>query len=208
MNIKNIVLCTGLLLLPTFAIHVYGETAGTIGVSSDYFWRGDSQNAGNPALSGGAEFTKDAFTVGIWGSEVDYGDDASVEYDLYASYALPVTDNVLITGGIIQYNWDTGYETVNEFFGIATYKNINASYYVDMDNSDNAYFETSVGIPFVDVVDVSIGYGETKSGNSHTFLQISKNLGNYTLGLMHHEGSKYGSNPTDMSALTLVYNFY
>ena len=203
MNTKA-ALFSALLLLPSFAVQ--GDTSGTVALSSDYFWRGISQNAGNPAISLGYEIKENGFYAGIWGSQVDYGDEASVEYDLYAGYALALTDDLSVTGGMIQYNWDAGYDDVEELFAKASYKNVNVAYYVDIDDSAKSYVEASIGIPFIEIIDVSIGYGEMKGGMNHTSLMASKDLGDYTIGLMVHEGVQHGK-ATDSAALTFVYNF-
>ena len=73
------VLVALLLLLPTqvFAGEIFN---GTLGVSSDYVWRGYSQNSGNVAASGGVGVALGSFTMGAWASQVDFDDDANFTY--------------------------------------------------------------------------------------------------------------------------------
>src|SRR5262249_41299918 len=64
-----------------------GSLSGTIAVTSDYRFRGISQNDKKPALQGSVNWNgPDGFYVGTWGSMVDFNDHAStsVEWDIYA----------------------------------------------------------------------------------------------------------------------------
>jgi len=66
--------------------------------TSDYVFRGFSQNARNPTLQGGADFAYNMFYAGIWASGLDFGKDvfgeniAEAEVDLYGGIA-PVWKN-------------------------------------------------------------------------------------------------------------------
>jgi uncharacterized protein (TIGR02001 family) len=209
-------LFSALLLLPSFAVQ--SDTSGTVALSSDYFWRGISQNAGNPALSLGYEIKDNGFYAGIWGSQVDYGDETSIEYDLYAGYALAITDDLSVTGGMIQYNWDTNldilvdghgqntHEQYEEVFAKARYKTMSVAYYVETNDSDKHYFEASYGLPFITVVDVKVGYAEWYYGDKHASVTVSKDLGDYNLGIMVMDGARHGD-PIDLAAVTVAYNF-
>lgn len=62
--------------------------SGTLTVTSDYDWRGFSQTAEDPAIQGSVDFEHSGFYVGIWASNVDFGDasDADFEVDYYGGY--------------------------------------------------------------------------------------------------------------------------
>jgi uncharacterized protein (TIGR02001 family) len=67
------------------------KIAFNFGVTSDYIFRGISQNARNPAVQGGVDLTYGIAYAGVWASAVKFGDNttflpykASVEVDLYA----------------------------------------------------------------------------------------------------------------------------
>jgi uncharacterized protein (TIGR02001 family) len=67
------------------------KIAFNIGVTSDYIFRGVSQNARHPAVQGGIDLTYGIFYAGVWASAVKFGDNspvypfkASAEVDLYA----------------------------------------------------------------------------------------------------------------------------
>jgi uncharacterized protein (TIGR02001 family) len=67
------------------------KAAFNVGVTSDYIFRGFSQNDRNPAVQGGVDLTYGIAYAGIWASAVKLGDNtyeypfkASAEVDLYA----------------------------------------------------------------------------------------------------------------------------
>ena len=77
-----------LLLVSGAAAHA--ELSGTVGVVSDYDFRGISLSAKDPALQGSIDWAaENGFYVGAWGSNIDYGQgvDGDIEIDLYAGYA-------------------------------------------------------------------------------------------------------------------------
>jgi len=77
-----------LLLVAGAAAHA--ELSGTVGVVSDYDFRGISLSAKDPALQGSIDWAADSgFYAGAWASNIDYGDgyDGNIELDLYAGFA-------------------------------------------------------------------------------------------------------------------------
>ncbi|MFZ4806302.1 MAG: TorF family putative porin [Hyphomicrobiaceae bacterium] len=80
-----------------------------IGGTSDYVFRGVSQNAEDPALQGGVDLTYGIFYAGIWSSMVGFGpttttgnDVVSAEVDLYAGIK-PVWGPLTFDLGVIYY---------------------------------------------------------------------------------------------------------
>ena len=62
------------------------QVAWTVGVVSDYVFRGFSQTGEDPAIQGGVDLTSGAFYAGAWASNVDFGDDTDAEIDVYGGY--------------------------------------------------------------------------------------------------------------------------
>lgn len=59
--------------------------SANVGVTTDYVWRGWTQNDSNPALSGGLDYETNGFYVGTWAANVSNdGDD--LEVDFYGGY--------------------------------------------------------------------------------------------------------------------------
>ena len=53
------------------------EFESNVALSSEYMWRGMTQTDGQPAVSGGFDISGESGAYfGVWGSNVEYGDDA------------------------------------------------------------------------------------------------------------------------------------
>jgi uncharacterized protein (TIGR02001 family) len=85
--------------------------SGSVGVTSDYVFRGISQTLENPAAQGGLEFACGKFYLGFAASNIDFGIEGTLEFDVYGGYKFT-------TGKI---GWDVGfiyysYPGINTFF--------------------------------------------------------------------------------------------
>jgi len=76
-----------------------------VGAASDYVFRGVSQTNEDPQIFGGADVTLGSIGyAGVWASNVDFGDDTDMEYDLYAGIK-PVVGAVTLDLGVIYYGY-------------------------------------------------------------------------------------------------------
>ena len=199
---KNILL--GLLVLSTSA---FADVNGSIGYSSDYMWRGVSQSAGASSLNAGIELDSNGFFVGAWVGEVDFGDEATQERDLYLGYNLDVMDNLDVQLGLIQYRYDKGdYDTVEEGFVKVGYNSLTLSYFLDTD-TENDYAHISYDLWFVNGVDASIGYGYHGEDDDFSTLTISKDFNNFTLSALVMLDEAFENQTTDSVSFGLSYNF-
>ena len=74
-------------------------------VASDYVFRGVSQTSEDPALQVGVDMTTGAgFYVGAWASNVDFGDETSIEFDLYGGYRTEV-EGFAVDFGVVSYGY-------------------------------------------------------------------------------------------------------
>ena len=77
------------------------EFESNVALSSDYIWRGMTQTAEEPAISGGFDIAGESgLYFGTWASKVELGDGAALGLDWYAGYA-----NELDNG----FSYDIGY---------------------------------------------------------------------------------------------------
>ena len=198
---KNILL--GLFVLSTSA---FADINGSIGYSSDYMWRGVSQSAGASSLNAGIELDSNGFFVGAWVGEVDFGDEATQERDLYLGYNLDVMDNLDVQLGLIQYRYDKGdYDTVEEGFVKVGYNSLTLSYFLDTD-TENDYAHISYDLWFVNGVDASIGYGYHGEDDDFSTLTISKDINNFTLSALIMLDEAFENQTTDSVSFGLSYN--
>jgi len=121
------------LALPADAI---AGVSGSVALTSDYIFRGISQNNQEPALQAGVEYAADSgFYVGSWGSNVSWLSDTpvpdndisnSVELDFYGGYRGKFNDTVGFDVGALYYwypgDYPSGFnspDTAELYFGIS-----------------------------------------------------------------------------------------
>ena len=194
------------LLLGVFTLPAFAGIDGYLGYSSDYIWRGVSQTSGNAAMQGELSVSKGGLYGGVWASEVDFGDEATYEMDLFLGYELMVSDKFSLDVGVIQYNWDKGYDDVEELFAKVNLKNVSAAYYVNLEDSEQDFMELSLNLPFVKFMDVSVNYSMFDSENDFWSLGMSKDLGKWEVSFYMTEDAKQDQF-MDNASLGLFYKF-
>jgi uncharacterized protein (TIGR02001 family) len=96
---------TGLLTL-SLVPSVYAEWSANAAVVSDYLFNGITQTQKGPALQLGIDWENDAGVyAGLWGSNVDFGDDTDIELDGWAGYAFALSDEVEMDVGLAYYSY-------------------------------------------------------------------------------------------------------
>ena len=194
------------LLLTMSTLPAFAGIDGYLGYTSDYMWRGVSQTSGNAAIQGELSVSKGGLYGGVWASEVDFGDEATYEMDLFLGYELMVSDKFSLDVGVIQYNWDKGYDDVEELFVKGNLKNISVAYYVDMEDSDRDYMEMGLKLPFVKFMDVSLNYGMFDSENDFWAMNMVKDWGKWEVSLLIMEDARQDQF-MDNASLGLFYKF-
>ena len=194
------------LLLTMSTLPAFAGIDGYLGYTSDYMWRGVSQTSGNAAIQGELSVSKGGLYGGVWASEVDFGDEATYEMDLFLGYELMVSDKFSLDVGVIQYNWDKGYDDVEELFVKGNLKNISVAYYVDMEDSDKDYMEMGLKLPFVKFMDVSLNYGMFDSENDFWAMNMVKDWGKWEVSLLIMEDARQDQF-MDNASLGLFYKF-
>lgn len=118
------------------------EVSSTINFTNDYRFRGISQTAGDPAVQGSIDVGYDnGIYAGIWGSNVDFGDDAHLEIDWYAGYGADINDDMSWDATLYYYTYP-GYDDVD-----GDYVELDLNFYYGDLNFEyahsNDYFNTS-----------------------------------------------------------------
>ena len=132
-------------------------------VTSEYIWRGMSQGKG-AAVSGGIDISGETgFSAGAWVSNVDFGDNATYELDVYAGYNFGP-----VSVGYIYYaypdNTDEGYDfsEVNISADIGSFSlgaNILADADWDMGFGDDVYYTLDTSFNAAEGIDISLHLG-------------------------------------------------
>src|SRR5262249_13346570 len=77
------------------------STSANIGYTSDYVFRGISQNNENGAVQGGVDLTCGSFYLGVWGSNVAI--EGTHEVDIYGGYKTTIFGRLGLDVGVLYY---------------------------------------------------------------------------------------------------------
>ncbi|WP_432470158.1 TorF family putative porin [Amphritea sp. HPY] len=127
------------------------EVSGTVGFTSDYRFRGISQTGGDPALQGSLDVAFDnGVYAGLWGSNIDYGDDAHLELDYYIGHSASISDELEYDASIVYYQYpgddaDSNYAEV--FLGL-NYKSFSFLYAIANDAEDSSLYGQYVALDY------------------------------------------------------------
>ena len=138
-----------------------------VGFTTDYIWRGMTQNSGDTSFSGGVDMSTDGgFYVGTWVGDITW-DGASYELDVYGGYA-GEAGAMSYDVGYIQYMYpdkttDADFGEVYVTLGTGP---VSVSYYYEVDNDDgsvdsgdNTYLSLDYGMDLSDDWGLSLHYG-------------------------------------------------
>ncbi len=118
------------------------EFSSTITAASEYDFRGVSQSATDPALQASLDFAADnGFYMGVWGSNIDFGGDESVEIDGYLGWAFEGAGGVSWDFGLTRYFYpnDGADADYNEFSAKVGYGNYGVEVWYAPDYGNSGY---------------------------------------------------------------------
>lgn len=128
---------TGLTLAMALGTAQAAEVSGTVSFTNDYRFRGISQTAGDAAIQGSLDVAFDnGVYAGIWGSNVDFEDDADLEIDYYIGYGNDINDDLSYDITLNFYTYP-GYDTDGDYAEIIAglyYRDISLTYAYADDN--------------------------------------------------------------------------
>lgn len=186
------------------------EFSANVALSTDYLFRGISQTDGNPAISGGFDYsyTPFGFYAGVWASNVDFssfGDDDNIEIDYYGGFAGEFT-NVLpgvswdIGGLYYQYPADDGDDDYFEVYGSLGYTfdvqfeptiGVFGAYSPDFfaETGDAVYINPTLDLSLPMGFGLAFGYGyqdvDDIGDYSHYSVGLSKDLSIFTFDVTY-----------------------
>ena len=134
-------------ILTSFGSLQAAEFEGNIALSSEYMWRGMTQSDGEAAVSGGFDISGESGAYfGVWGSNVEYGDDATMELDYYFGYAGETEGGLSYDIGYLLYDFPgADYDAEEIYLGLG-YSYFGVTYYAGQDDApDNLEFSVSLG---------------------------------------------------------------
>ncbi|NBX35180.1 hypothetical protein EBR16_07460 [bacterium] len=149
--------------------------SGNIAFTSDYVFRGITQNASKTALQGGFDVDfKNGLTGGVWASNVAWTN-TTLELDVYAAYGFTLTKDISASVGYIAYVYE-GNSSLNtgEFnvsasgYGLTAKVSYAVTDYFGLPGSGTKYYEVAYAydIPSVKGLSLGLHYGITDGKNA------------------------------------------
>ena len=94
------------------AFPTLADTSITVTGVSDYLFNGVSQTQEDSAIQASFDWAGDTgWYAGVWGSNVDFGEDTNIEFDGYVGYYTALNDVLNLDVGIAQYTYHGGDES-------------------------------------------------------------------------------------------------
>ncbi len=165
-----------------------GTFSANVAITNDYVYRGVTQTNEDFAVQGGFDWDSGAgFYVGTWASSLEFGDDASLELDLYAGYRGEV-DNFSYDIGFLYYMYPgasaPGYDFW-EVYGSAGYDfgpiaanvgiNFSPDFFGAANNDTSIYYSAGLSAPIGEMFSISAGVG-------YSALEGVKNYTDWNIG--------------------------
>lgn len=169
----------GVIAAPTATAE--GEFSANVALTTDYVWRGISQNDSNPAIMGGFDYSNGGFYVGTWAANV--AAEGTLELDIYAGYGGDLGGGLSYDVGVIGYLYPGSDDLdFSEVYGGLSYESeaglaLGGSLAYDPDN-ESTYIEGTAGYAFTDTfgADVSVGNYSFDEGGDYTNFSIGGTL--------------------------------
>jgi len=196
MNILKKLFFASLLSLSSF-VFTEISLSGNVALTTDYVWRGMTQNAGDPAISGGFDLEDDSgFYIGAWASNVlaaDSGETGSLELDGYLGYTGSFNDDAGYDIGYIAYTYP-GVDSLDfeeayisfDFYGAYV---LYAAGEGTATNYGEIGFSTDAGPG-----SFSISYGDYEDTGTNYLVGYDWTVGDFTLGF-YYSDFNHDSNP-------------
>ncbi|NOT40858.1 MAG: hypothetical protein HOP13_10220 [Alphaproteobacteria bacterium] len=164
-----------------------GPISITLTVTSDYRFRGQSQNSRDFAFQGSFDYTTDSgFFVGAWASNIDFsdtGDTSSyMELDLYAGYSLALAEGTEAGVKATYYHYPEspyliGYDYF-EFQASLSHNMGGATLSAEVNYSPDYFFETGAAVAAAAGIEVPLWDKFTASGHvGHQWIDNNAGFG-------------------------------
>lgn len=198
------------------------EISGNVALTTNYVFRGITQSDDGPAVQGGFDVSAGGWYAGTWASSVDFGDDTTMELDVYGGYGGAITEALSYDVGVIYYAYPdspelaTGTQDFVELYGGLSYAfdafefGGSIAYSPDFygETGDAFYYNVSASYPLTESlsVDASYGVSDFEEGMNHDYQDYSIG-GTYAselgldLGLYY-----YGTTNFDDNTSTVVFS--
>lgn len=171
--------------------------SANVALTTDYVWRGVSQTQEDAAIQGGMDVSCGIVYAGIWGSNVDFDDDTTIEVDFYAGIKKEYR-GVTFDVGAIYYAFDDADNTTDIKVGVSgeiASVSVGATAFFNIDAESNAY-EFSAEKSFSKISGITptlsamVGFTDGDDVANYTYWNAGVSLGftdTFALDLRYHD---------------------
>lgn len=189
--------------------------SANMAITSNYIWRGMTQSKNNPAVQGGVDLEYKGLYAGIWGSNVNFGGDASLEADFYAGYAGEVS-GIGFDIGAIQYAYPNDTDASNfaevyfglskdwEQFGVSA--KYSAGVETDTINPED-YWEVGASAKLPYDIGLAASYGDYDNIGTNYSVGLSKSFEKFDLSVAYIDFSHDTDSSSDEDNIVATVSF-
>lgn len=196
MKLLKMSLAAAMLVASTSA---FAEEKSELGISanmsmtSNYTWRGMTQSDNSPAIQGGFDLDYKGFYLGLWGSNVNFASDVSLEADLYLGYAGEI-NKFSYDVGFIEYMYpnDTEASNFGEVYVSLGYDldvvSLGLTYASGVSTNDlepTDYIEVGASVPLPSDIALDVTYGTYDEVGENYSVTLGKSVGKFDLSLAY-----------------------
>ena len=164
-------------------------TSGNLAFTSDYVFRGITQNGGKTALQGGFDVAHTSgLSAGVWASNISWAPSTSLEVDLYVNYGFSLSKDFSASVGYLAYVYE-GNSSINtgeinasvSAYGFTAKLSHAVTDYFGIAGSGTQYYELNYAYEVAAVKGLSLAlhYGVTDGKNA------ASNDKDYAIGLSY-----------------------
>lgn len=190
--------------------------SANMAIASNYVWRGVSQNQDSIALQGGVDLDYKGFYLGVWGSNVNFDTDVSVELDFYGGYSSEIA-GIGYDVGYIQYVYPKDTKALNfgevyvglskdwDQFGVsATY-----SFGVETDDTNpEDYWEIGASTSILPYdIGLQASYGDYNKVGDNYSIGLSKSFEKFDLSVAYIDFSHDTDSSSDEDNVVATVSF-
>ncbi len=169
--------------------------SANVAMTSNYLWRGATQNGDDAAISGGIDYAADSgFYVGTWTSSLGGG----YELDFYGGFSADINDSMSYDVGFIYYAYPTADDAdFSEVYGSFTFSNLTLGV---------AVLTSAEGFDAGDSIYASADYGLTLGNDAELAFHLGSYSGDFSAEYIDYgvslskDGFTFGVSSTDLDA--------
>ena len=162
------------------------SVSGNVALTTDYIWRGMTQNAEDPSISGGFDLETDmGFYLGTWAANVS-GGTSSIELDYYLGFSGAMTEDSGYDIGYISFTYP-GNDALDfeELYLTFDFYGVYISYFAGMDAAtDN--IEIGYGVE-AGPGSFNIAYGDYDTLGTYALVGYDWEVGDFTLSFYYSD---------------------